>query len=88
MQKQFEGQVTIIGVAGRDEPSAMAAFVEDLAVGNFSHVADEDLQIWMQYDIRSQPSYVFIDNDGSFETVIGAMGESGLSYKIAELLAA
>jgi len=88
VQKQFEGQVTIIGVAGRDEPSAMAAFVEDLAVGNFSHVADEDLQIWMQYDIRSQPSYVFIDNDGSFETVIGAMGESGLSYKIAELLAA
>jgi predicted DsbA family dithiol-disulfide isomerase len=88
VQKQFEGQVTIIGVAGRDEPSAMAAFVEDLAVGNFSHVADEDLQIWMQYDIRSQPSYVFIDNDGSFETVIGAMGESGLSSKIAELLAA
>lgn len=88
MQKQFEGQVTIIGVAGRDEPSAMAAFVDDLAVGAFPHIADEDLQIWMQYDIRSQPSFVFIDGDGSFETVIGAMGESGLSSKITDLLAA
>ncbi len=86
MQKQYEGQVTIIGVAGRDELSAMTAFVEDLGVGAFPHVANEDLEIWRQYEIRSQPAFVFIDDDGSFETVIGAIGESGLSSSIDELL--
>ena len=88
MQEQYEGQVTILGVAGRDELSAMEAFVEDLGVGAFPHVANEDLEIWFQYEVRSQPAFVFIDDDGSFETVIGAMGESGLTSMIDELLAA
>ena len=86
MQEQYEGQVTIIGVAGRDELSTMTAFVEDLGVGAFPHVADDDLKIWLQYEIRSQPAFVFIDDGGSFETVIGAIGESGLSSSINELL--
>ena len=88
MQEQYEGQVTVLGVAGRDELSAMEAFVEDLGVGAFPHVANDDLDIWARYEVRSQPAFVFIDGDGTFETVISAMGESSLSSMIDELLAA
>lgn len=88
MQEQFEGQIQIIGVAGRDELSAMESFVNDLGVGDFPHVANEDLEIWFQYEVRSQPAFVFINDDGTFETVIGGMGESGLTSMIDELLAA
>ena len=87
MQEQYEGDVAVIGVAGRDDVSAMEAFVSDLGVGAFPHVANEDLDIWSTYEVRSQPAFVFIDDDGSFVTVIGAMGESGLTSRIDELLA-
>lgn len=88
MQQQYEGQVAIIGISGRDGVSAMEAFIDDFGVGAFPHVADEALDIWVEYEIPSQPSFVFINDDGSFETIIGAMGESGLAARIDELLAA
>ena len=87
MQEQYGDQVAVVGVAGRDDVSAMEAFVSDLGVGAFPHIANEDLEIWSTYEVRSQPAFVFIDDDGSYETVIGAMGESGLVSMIDDLLA-
>lgn len=87
MQEQYAGEVAVVGISGRDELSAMEAFVADLGVGAFPHVANEDLEIWFEYEVRSQPAFVFINDDGSFETIIGAMGESGLVSMIDELLA-
>ena len=87
MQEQYADRVEIIGVAGRDDLSAMEAFVSDLGVGAFPHVANEDLDIWSSYEVRSQPAFVFINDDGSYQTIIGAMGESGLTSMIDELLA-
>ena len=88
MQETYAGQVEILGVSGRDEIEAMQAFVADLGVDAFPHIADLELAIWDRYDVRSQPAFVFINDDGSVETVIGAMGESGLMDKIDALLAA
>ena len=87
MQEQFEGQVQVIGVAGRDDLGEMEAFVNGFAL-DFPNIADEDIEIWRRYEVRSQPAFVFINDDGSFETIIGGMGESGLSSMIDELLAA
>ena len=87
MQEQYGDQVAVVGIAGRDEVSAMEAFVSDLGVGAFPHIANEDLGIWSTYEVRSQPAFVFINDDGSYETVIGAMGESGLTSMIDDLLA-
>ena len=65
MQETYAGRIEIIGVSGRDEPEAMAAFVDTHDVGAFPHIVDLDLKIWMCYDVASQPGFVFIDDDVS-----------------------
>lgn len=72
-------------MAGRDELAAIEQFVDLYGVDAFPHIADLDLEIWMRYDVASQPAFVFIDDDGSVETVIGAMGHSRLSSKLDDL---
>ena len=86
MQQAFEGRVEIIGVAGRDEITAMESFVSDLGVDGFPHIVDLELEIWTRYDVASQPSFVFIDDDGSVETVLGAMGADALTSRVDALL--
>ena len=51
MQQAFEGRVEIIGVAGRDEITAMESFVSDLGVDGFPHIVDLELEIWTRYDL-------------------------------------
>jgi len=65
-------------VAGRDDTEAINAFVNDLSVDGFEHIIDLDGVVWGQYDIFSQPAFAFINDDGTVETVMGAMGEDGL----------
>jgi len=86
VQQAFEGRVEIIGVAGRDEITAMESFVSDLGVDGFPHIVDLELEIWTRYDVASQPSFVFIDDDGSVETVLGAMGADALTSRVDALL--
>ncbi len=87
MQKKYEGQVAVVGVAGRDELSAMSRFINDTGVGGFPHIADVDGSVWSGFGVGSQPSFVFINDDGSAGIFVGAMGEEGLSSAIDELIA-
>lgn len=87
MQELYEGRATIIGVASRDGIEQMEAFVAETGVDGFAHAADVDGDIWETYDIGSQPAWVFINDDGTFDARLGALGEDGLSERIDELLA-
>ena len=87
MREQFDGQVEIIGIAGRDSVGAMEAFVSDTGVGALRHVADESGDIWRRYEITSQPAWVFINDDGAASHLLGGLGESGLIDEIEVLLA-
>ena len=64
----------------------MRGFVDEFAVGAFEHIADEYGQVWAEYGISSQPSFVFIDDSGEIDTVVGALGASGLESRIEALL--
>ena len=85
MQEAYADRLHVIGVAGRDEVGAMQAFVDDLGVSGFPHLVDLDLEIWARYDVVSQPAFVLIADDGSFETVLGALGEDRLASLVEEL---
>ena len=87
MQSTYEGQIEIIGVAGRDELPAIQAFVSDLGVGNVTHAVDEELEIWGAYGVRSQPTFAFLNDDGTFDVRGGSLGVGGLSERIDRLLA-
>ena len=79
--------MTFIGVAGRDDADAMAGFVSDYGVGAFPHVADLDGEVWARYGVAGQPAFAFIDDDGSDELYLGALGEDGLAARLDELVA-
>ncbi len=78
--------VEIIGVAGRDDPDAMAGFVADYEL-DITNVSDESGDIWSRFGITSQPSWVFFNDDGTYETLFGALGAEGLESAIDDLVA-
>lgn len=80
-------QVNFVGVAGRDELSAINEFIDTLQVSAFEHAVDEDGSLWSSYDITTQPSFVFISDDGQTSTHVGALGVAGLQERLDALLA-
>ena len=87
MQHQFEGRAQIIGVASRDTIEQIEAFVADTGVDTFPHAADIDGDVWEFFGIGSQPAFVFINDDGTFDTRLGSLDEDGLTERIEQLLA-
>ncbi|MFT4745401.1 MAG: thiol-disulfide isomerase/thioredoxin [Nitriliruptoraceae bacterium] len=70
--------VTLIGVAGRDEAGAMQDFVAEHGLQAMQHVVDEDGALWASYSISYQPAWVFIAADGEASVAAGAIGYDGL----------
>lgn len=59
----------------------MLAFVEDLGVGVFPNINDEQGELWVRYGVSYQPAFVFIRADGSSES-FGGLNESDLQGHI------
>lgn len=83
--RAMDGKVEVIGVAGRGEIPAMEGFVSDTGTGALTHVVDADGSIWTSYGVFAQPAYAFIDDSGSFEVFVGALGESALIERMTAL---
>lgn len=87
MQETFGDDIRVIGVASRDDVDAIRGFVDSYQVQGFEHIIDEGGVIWERYGVFSQPAFAFINDDGTVETNIGAMGLEGLT-EAAEALKA
>lgn len=74
-------------MSGRDDVGPMADFVEQFGLGSFPHAADADGSIWRSFGVTTQPAWAFVDDDGSFEVLVGALGADGLRSRIESLLA-
>ncbi len=66
----------------------MAEFIEANGVDDIVHISDEDLEIWRELGVTSQPAWAYINDDGTVEVEIGALGEEGILAKMSELAAA
>lgn len=84
----FEGEVEVIGVAGRGEVPEMEGFVSDTDTGSLTHLIDEDGAIWADYGVVAQPAFAFIDDDGTVDVVVGTLGEAALTERLSALAAA
>lgn len=83
----FKGKVQIIGIAGRGEVPAMDGFVSDTKTGALTHVVDDSGAIWSSYGVAAQPSFAFINDDGTVKVFIGALGKDGLTKQMNALVA-
>jgi thioredoxin-related protein len=66
----------------------MQAFVDDTETSMLTHVADVPGDVWRQFGVVAQPTFVFIDDDGRSQTFAGALGEAALIDAMAQLAAA
>lgn len=76
----------MVGVAGRDDLSAIQGFIDNRGVDAFPHIADETGEIWATFDVRSQPAFVFIDDDGTIADGTGSLSEAGIIERLDALI--
>ncbi len=75
------------GVAGRDGLSAIESFIDSTGVDGFEHIVDETGEVWTDFEIASQPAFIFLNQDGETDRRLGAMGESGITNALEDLIA-
>ena len=64
----------------------MQAFIDRHGVGDFAHLVDADGSLWERFGIVTQPAWVFVNDDGTTETLVGILGEDGLRAEIDALV--
>ncbi len=87
VQEKYGDDVLFVGVAGRDDLEPIVGFIDEYDVGSFTHVVDQAGAIWDNFEIVTQPSFIFLDSSGSAEAYVGALGVDGLSERLDELTA-
>jgi peroxiredoxin len=82
--KQLAGKVRIFGVAWNGSEQSMQEFVAKHQL-TFGNIKDNDGLVFAQFDFAYQPAWVFIQQDGTSETNLGAMDEVTLSKMLNKL---
>lgn len=75
-----------VGISGQDDIEEMNSFVTENGVDGFDHVADLNGELWRVFGVSAQPSYVFINDDGTIQRHIGGMASSDLVAQLEELI--
>jgi thiol-disulfide isomerase/thioredoxin len=79
-------QVTVVGVGGLDQASAMQGFVDDTGTGELTHLSDPDGAIWQKFGVQTQYTYVLIDAGGEVRYT-GPLQRQELLDRVGELVA-
>ena len=85
--KKFAHDATVLGVAWNGTTQAMSDFETRHGL-TFTSVNDADGKIFEQFGIPIQPAWVFISQDGSTTTRLGAIDEASLEAELQKLSAA
>lgn len=83
VKEQFGGDITIIGVPSLADAASYPEFIETTETGLIDHIPDEAGVIWDRFDVARQRTYVYINDDGTWEQ----SGYGTLAQDVAELLA-
>jgi hypothetical protein len=82
--KQLASKVRIIGVAWNGSEQSMQEFAAKHQL-TFANIKDNDGLVFAQFDVAYQPAWVFIQQDGTHETKLGAMDEATLTKMLEKL---
>jgi thiol-disulfide isomerase/thioredoxin len=83
----LQGEVTFLGVPGLGPAADMRSFVQDTGTGSLQHLVDADGSLWQRFRVVNQPSFAFVDPDGSVELFAGALGAEQLRARASALAA-
>lgn len=85
MEREYEGEVTFLGVAWQDTTEAMQEFVDRYGLAMPTAV-DTDDKIFARFGFFYQPAWVFMQEDGDFEGLRQELGHDGARAAIEELI--
>nr|WP_030439608.1 redoxin domain-containing protein [Actinoplanes subtropicus] len=83
---EYQGRLSILGIAGLGTNKAMHQFVSDLNVGNVPHLDDQAGAIWKKFKITQQSTYVFLDRTGQVVKT-GYLDDLQLTAEVKSLVA-
>ena len=72
-----------LGVPGLSDAESHREFVNDQGVGAIQHVDDDTQELWTRFGVTRQRTYVYINDDGTFEQA----GYGNLLGDVEELIA-
>lgn len=75
----------MIGVGWYGTQSAYAEFVARHSL-TFPNVDDSDGNWYQRFSVPYQPAWVFIEQSGTFTSLLGVHGDSDLRQRLDELL--
>lgn len=75
-----------VGVGGQDDMDELASFVNEYGVGEFQQLGDTNARVWRFFKVTSQPTYVFINDNGALSMSSGALDADELSVRLQELI--
>lgn len=78
--------VTLIGIPGRSDVASSQGFIDTYKLGSFQHWYDNDGSIWSAFGVPTQPAFALINDDGTVETIPGALGTFGILDAAQKLL--
>ncbi len=88
VQAQLGDQVTFLGLPSRSEDvQSMVDFVDETGVGGFEHLIDADGLIWEELGVTDQPAFAFVNDDGTVDVHVGALGGEELTSRLEALIA-
>jgi thiol-disulfide isomerase/thioredoxin len=83
--EQMAGRVEVVGVASSGPLADMQAFVAETGTDSFTHVADVSGEVWQRFGIVAQPTFVFVDDDGRTQAVVGGIAQAALVDAMRQL---
>lgn len=86
LDKALGDKVGILGVAGLDTAQNMQPFVDRTNTGRFTHLSDPKGEIWRQFKIAQQSTYVLLDKNGQV-TYSGVLSGDDLRNRVTALAA-
>ncbi len=84
-QERYGDQLGIVGIAGLDDLPNMQPFVDRTGTGAITHLGDPKGEIWRQFKITQQSTYVLLDPAGKV-TSSGVYSSADLAAKLAALV--
>jgi len=80
--------VQFVGIGGQAPGADFARFVEGTGTGDFTQLVDEDGSLWEQFGAEGRSTFLFVNDDGTFErTAFGVVDEETLTEQVERLTA-
>lgn len=82
---EMDGTVALVGVASSGTLEQMQEFVTETGTESVTHVADVPGDVWREFGVVSQPTFVFVNDDGRTQAFAGALGHAALLDALMQL---